>query len=320
MSKVSKVSKVMQLAYGQMAPFALKALIQSFKVAAIITPPAGKNLYRSHRVLPVETLAHQHRIPIIKSDKFSDLEAALTKYQPQAILIASYHKVIPASILGLSKFINIHHGDLPRWRGRANVNWAIILGKKFIGLTFHEAIPDLDAGAIYAQFKIPITDRDTVKTVYDKINRYVQKYSTPVVKKVLQGYAGRPQRGQPTYCITRLPEDGLIDWSQSTLAIDRLVRALTHPYPGAFTYFNGKKLIVWKTVIPRQSRRYVGRIPGRIALIHKNLGVEVLTGDSSIIITSVTYGQKQGNATDFIKSVNASLGINWVELYERSLR
>lgn len=317
---MSKVSKVMQLAYGQMAPFALKALIQSFKVMAIITPPAGKNLYRSHQVLPVETLAHQHRIPIIKSDKFSDLEAALTKYQPQAILIASYHKVIPPAILKLSKFINIHHGDLPRWRGRANVNWAIILGKKFISLTFHEAIPDLDAGAIYAQFKIPITDWDTVKTVYDKINHTVQTRTAAIINQVLSGFKGRPQRGQPTYCITRLPEDGLIDWSQSTVAIDRLVRALTHPYPGAFTYFNGKKLTVWKTVIPRQPHRYVGRIPGRIALIHKNLGVEVLTGNSSIIITSVSYAKKQDNAANFIKSVNASLGINWVEFYERSLR
>ena len=71
---MSPAPKVVQLAYGQMAPFALKALLQSFKVAAIITPPAGKNLYRSHRVLPVETLAQQHRIPIIKSDKLSDLE------------------------------------------------------------------------------------------------------------------------------------------------------------------------------------------------------------------------------------------------------
>lgn len=317
---MSNTIKVLQLAYGQMAPFALESLLSSFKVTAIITPPAGKNLYRPQKNLAVETLARQHHIPIIKSDKFSDLETAINKYQPQAVLIASYHKVIPASILGLSKFINIHHGDLPRWRGRANVNWAIILGKKFIGLTYHEAIPDLDAGAIYAQLKIPIIDRDTVKTVYDKINRYVQKYSAPVIKKVLQSYAGRPQRGQPTYCITRLPEDGLIDWSQSTVTIDRLVRALTHPYPGAFTYFNGKKLTVWKTVIPRQPRRYVGRIPGRIALIHKNLGVEVLTGNSSIILTSVTYGHQSGNATDFIKSVNASLGINWVEAYEHSLR
>lgn len=317
---MSNVPKVIQLAYGQMAPFALKSLLQLFKVMAIVTPPAGKSLYRSEHVLPVETLAHQHHIPIIKSDKFFDLEAALKKYRPQAVLIASYHKIIPAAILKLSRFINIHHGDLPRWRGRANVNWAIILGKKFIGLTFHEAIPDLDAGAIYAQFKIPITDKDTVKTVYSKINHYVQARAVLVVTKVLRGYRGRVQLGQPTYCITRLPEDGLIDWTKKTIEINRLVRALTHPYPGAFTYFNDKKLTVWETIIPKNPRRYVGRIPGRLALIHKNLGVEVLTGDSSIIITSVSYGKKQGNAANFIKSVNASLGINWLDIYERSLR
>lgn len=315
-----KKLKVLQLAYGQMAPFAFTSLLQPFEVVAIVTPPAGRNLYRSQTTLPVEVLAGKHNIPIIKSDKFSELGTAIKKYQPQVVLIASYHKVIPAPILSLSKFINIHHGDLPRWRGRANVNWAIILGKKFIGLTFHEAIPDLDAGNNYAQFKIPITNQDTVSTMYDKINHMVQTRTAPIIKKVLAGFKGRPQRGQATYCITRLPQDGLIDWTKKTLEIDRLVRALTHPYPGAFTYFNGRKFTVWKAIIPKNPRRYLGRIPGRIALIHKGLGVEVLTGDSSIIITSASYGKKLANASDFIKSINASLGINWVDLYERSFR
>lgn len=312
--------KLLQLAYGDMAPLALKTLLSSFEVAAIITPPPGENLYRREAILPVEKLAHKHKIRIIRSDKFTDLEQAVTKYRPQAVVIASYNQIIPDRILRLTKFINLHHGDLPRWRGRANVNWAIILGKKFIGLTFHQAAPDLDAGPIYAQFRIPITNQDTVKTVYDKINATIERHLVPVVNKVLRGFKGRPQRGQPTYCVTRLPEDGLIDWTKKTIEINRLVRALTHPYPGAFTYFNGKKLTVWETVIPRQPRRYIGRIPGRIALIHKNLGVEVITGDSSIIITSTSYGKKQDSAANFIKSVNASLGINWVDLYERSLR
>ena len=312
--------KVLLLAYGQMAPPALKSLLASYEVVSIITPPAGKNLYRSQIHLPVETLARQHHIPIIKSDKFTDLEKVVKQYQPLAVLIASYHKVIPDSILGLCKFVNIHHGDLPRWRGRANVNWAIILGKKFIGLTFHQAIPDLDAGAIYAQYKIPITNLDTVKTVYDKINHHVLQHSSSVIRQVLDGYVGKLQQGQATYCITRLPQDGLIDWHQSSLQINRLVRALTHPYPGAFTYYNGKKMIIWETVIPPHPRRYITRIPGRISLIHKGRGVEILTGNTSIIITSVTYGRQNGVASDFIKSVNASLGINLVELYERSLR
>lgn len=312
--------KLLQLAYGDMAPLALKTLLSSFEVVAIITPPPGKNLYRRETILPVEKLAHKHKVRIIRSDKFTDLEQAVIKYRPQAAVIASYNQIIPDRILCLTKFINLHHGDLPRWRGRANVNWAIILGKKFIGLTFHQAAPDLDAGPIYAQFRIPITNQDTVKTVYDKINATIEKHLVPVVNKVLRGFKGRPQRGQPTYCVTRLPEDGLIDWTQTTAQIDRLIRALTHPYPGAFTYLDGQRLTVWEAVIPHQPRRYLGRIPGRIALIHKQIGVEVLTGDSSIILTSVTYGRKTGTAADFIKTVKTTLGINWIEVYERLFR
>ena len=193
------------------------------------------------------------------------------------------------------------------------------MGKKYIGLTIHQAIPDLDAGAIYAQYRIPITDSDTVATIYAKINVTVKAKISTIVKKVLLGFQGRPQRGQPTYCVTRLPQDGLIDWHQKTIQIDRLIRALTKPYPGAFTYVNGKKLIIWIAETPQRPRRYVGRIPGRIALLHPG-GVEVLTGDSSLILKTVNYAGYEGNARDFIATIKLSLGINWVELYEHCLR
>jgi len=314
---LKKRAKILQLAYGEMAPHALQTLSQHFKVCAIITPSLTD---RSHRQpLPVEVTAKKLCIPIIRDSRLSTIEQAVKKYQPQAIVIASYDKIIPAKTLNLTKFINIHHGDLPRWRGRANINWAIILGKKYIGLTIHQAIPDLDAGAIYAQYRIPITDSDTVATIYAKINVTVKAKISTIVKKVLLGFQGRPQRGQPTYCVTRLPQDGLIDWHQKTIQIDRLIRALTKPYPGAFTYVNGKKLIIWIAETPQRPRRYVGRIPGRIALLHPD-GVEVLTGDSSLILKTVNYAGYEGNARDFIATIKLSLGINWVELYEHCLR
>ncbi len=314
-----KKPNIIQLAYGQTAPYAFKSLIKRFNIACIITPGPKISLYRDKKTLEVEKLAQKHKVKIIKNNSFAKLEAAVKKYQPKAVIISSYNKVIPPKILSQSTFINAHHGDLPRWRGRANVNWAIILGKKFIGLTIHQAAPDLDAGPIYAQYKISINQKDTVKTVYDKMNKRVEKSLAQVIARVIKGFKGRPQKGKSTYCITRLPQDGLIDWSKSTIEIDRLVRALTKPYPGAFTYFNNQKMIVWQTQIPKKPRKYAASIPGRVSLIHKK-GVEVLTGDGSIILTQVTLGKKSGNAAEFIKSVKTSLGIDWVSLYESTLR
>lgn len=309
----NKKPKVLQLAYGGMAPYVLKALVGKYEVVGIITPDKGISLYRSQKILPVEKLAKAHQIPIIPSNSFKKLEETVKKTKPDVVLIASYNKVIPHQILNLSKFINIHHGDLPRWRGRANVNWAIILGKKFVGLTFHQAAPDLDAGAIYAQFKIPIGTKDTVATIYQKINNLVETKSPQVINQVIKGYKGKKQTGKATYCITRLPEDGLIDWNQTTAEIDRLIRSLTQPYPGAFTYFNNRKLIIWQAEIPKKPRNYVTRIPGRVSLIHPH-GVEVLTGDSSIIITQVSFNKKTQLANKIIKSVKTTLGINLVKL------
>lgn len=308
--------RIIQLAYGQMGPSALKALVKEFSVKAIVTPSPELGLYRSQKTLPVETLAEHYGVPVVQDDSFLGLEKTIKKYKPDAVVIASYNKIIPDNILKLSHFINIHHGDLPRWRGSANVNWAIMLGKKSIVVTIHRAIPNLDAGPIYAKFTIPISGQDTVKTVYDKLNRKLELNVAQIVTKVLHGYPGVPQRGEPSYCLIRMPEDGLINWTKTTREIDRFIRALTKPYPGAFTYLDDRRLTIWEAKIPRESRHYVARIPGRVALIHKD-GVEVLTGDGSILLTRVEYQGREGNARDFIKSIRTTLGINWVKWYEK---
>lgn len=306
--------KIILLGYGLMAPYAFKSLSTKFDISTLIIETAKLGDTTS---TTLRKLAKANKTKVITTNDAKEIQKSIASDKPDVLVICSYNKILPPVILDQLHCINVHHGDLPRWRGRANLNWAILTGRKYVGVTIHKAVSDLDAGNIFAQYKIPITNDETIRTLYEKVNSIVLNNLANVVEKVLAGDEGKKQVGLPTYCCTRLPEDGMINWTDSSKNIDRFIRALTKPFPGAFTYFNGKKMIIWDSQIPNRPRKYEGRIPGRIILLHKNVGVEVLTGDSSIILKNVTIGSAEGLASEFIKSVKTSLGINWVQLYER---
>lgn len=308
------MKKVGLFAYGETGASAFKGLVDSYELVWVIIPPY--NGLRVQDSSEVEKLAVEKGVKIVRINSAKDVCDLISKDLPDIVVISSYNKILPKEILGLTKFINIHHGDLPRWRGRANINWAILLGRKEIGLTFHEAIPNLDAGRIYARFMVSISDTDTVKNVYDKFNLIIEKEMENVIEKVLSGFQGEEQKGEATYCCTRIQEDGLIDWSKDSLTIDRLIRALTKPYSGAFTYFNNKKLIIWDAEIPKELKKYEGRIPGRVISVNKDLGVEVLTGDSSLTIKDVNYEGEDLDISRLVRSTKDTLGINFVQLLE----
>ena len=214
-------NRVGLFAYGEMGISALETLIKDFDLLWVIVRDnsSAKDLANSLKIKTIQVNSEEEIFNLVKNT------------HPDIVVISSYDKILSARILKLTKFMNVHHGDLPRWRGRANINWAIILGRKEIGLTFHEATPDLDAGDIYAQYMIPINQEDNVKTIYDKVNLLTKENMAEIVKKVLKGYGGLKQKGFPTYCCTRLPEDGYIDWTKSTQEIFNMIRALTRPLP-----------------------------------------------------------------------------------------
>ncbi len=301
-------------AFGEMGASALRALLNNLRVKWVILPyledqtDTEKSTYNLARTSGIPTFLVKSNLEV--GNIFKD-------DHPDIVLVCSYNKVLPEKVLKKAKFVNVHLGDVPKFRGRANVNWAIILGMKSICISVHEVVPDLDAGNIYKKINIKITNDDTVGMVYAKINDQLEKNIASILDKVLGGFRGEAQVGEGTYCCTRLPNDGIIDWNLTSREIYDFIRAQTHPYPGAFTFFDGKRMTIWDADIPKKPKKYVGRIPGRVIEIHKNYGVEILTGDSSIVIKQITYGDKNLNSSEIIKSVKKSLGIDIVAIYER---
>ena len=180
----------------------------------------------------------------------------------------------------------MHYAPLPRYRGRANVNWAVINGEAETAITVHVMAPGLDAGNVLYQERVPIGPDDTVGDLYARLNGVQREILGETVARHLAGYAGDPQdeRGA-TYGCTRVPADGRDRLVGSTAHVHALVRGLAPPYPGAHTYLDGRRLAVLRTSVLAEPPRYVGRVPGRVVGRSIRSGhADVLTGDGVLRI------------------------------------
>jgi methionyl-tRNA formyltransferase len=269
---------------------------------------------------PVVNLADKVGIPIFSDVSQKNIRSLLLKFNPDCVVVSSYNQILPSDLIELSTFINVHYSPLPHYRGRANVNWAIINDEPCAAITIHKIIPELDSGNILFQKLIPIRFDDTVADLYDMLNDIQRQHLGETVVKVLNGYEGVLQNSaEATYCCTRLPEDGEINWSAFTRSIDCFIRALVSPFPGAYTHFQEKKLLVWQAKPINNSLTYVGRIPGRVIGRSKTEGyVDVLTGDGVLRIFEVQFeGEERTAAANVIKSVKSTLGLRMSDLLNR---
>lgn len=308
--------KVLLIGLGTTTLSALESLLSRCNVQGIV-----RNVdIVSNSNDPVVNLAEQAGIPIFSDISQQSIKSLLLKFNPDCVVVSSYHQILPPELTEISTFINVHYSPLPYYRGRANVNWAVINDESRVAITIHQIVPELDSGNILFQQLIPLQFDDNVANIYDKLNEIQQQHLAETVIKACHGYKGVPQNHtQATYCCTRLPEDGEIDWSATTRSIDCSIRALVSPFPGAYTYFQGKKLLIQSAKSLHNPPIYVGRIPGRIIGRSKTEGyVDVLTGDGILRIFEVQFeGEEKTAAANVIKSVKSTLGLRMSDLLHR---
>ncbi len=210
------------------------------------------------RGIPVytpESLRDEHWVDVIRDTS------------PDFIFSFYYRYMIPPSILQIPRVaaLNLHGSLLPKFRGRAPVNWVLVKGEHETGVTLHEMLEKPDAGNIIAQEKVGIDFEDDVNTLYVKMSEAARRLMVGILPKLADGtFVRSPQVGPSTYFGGRKPQDGLIMWQQDAMSIYNLTRAVTHPYPGAFTFLDGRKLFVWKSC-PRDDAADGGfRRPGEV--------------------------------------------------------
>lgn len=199
----------------------------------------------------VAALARTHGLPVFTppSLKEGSIGAQIRELDPDVVYSFYYRNMIPKCILEIPRrgALNMHGSLLPRYRGRVPINWAIIHGESETGATLHHMVARADAGPIVDQEAVAISPCDTAHTVFLKVTDAAVKVLARSHDAILAGTA--PCRAQDEALATtfgaRRPEDGRIDWNRPAAEIFNLVRALTHPYPGAFSEIRGRKFYVW---------------------------------------------------------------------------
>ena len=236
--------------------------------------------------------AREHGVPVQTPEKVNTPESIerIAALRPDLILSVYYRNMISAKILGLAPLgaFNLHGSLLPKYRGRAPINWAVLHGEPRIGMTLHRMVRAPDAGAIVDQEGVGIGPRDTAEQAFRKVLPCARHVLERQIDALLAGTAKEtPQDdSQATYFGGRKPEDGRIAWTQTSRQIFNLIRAVTDPYPGAFTDLGPARLMVWWAEPDSPATRGRRGRPGEILSLAP---LVVATGDGALELTRTEW-------------------------------
>jgi methionyl-tRNA formyltransferase len=234
---------------------ALDVLLDSeAEVAEVVTLPAERAASTSGFV-DLEPLARAHGVAVRRCADINSAESVrhVRDLRPDLMVVTGWTRLLSAELLGVPPrgVVGFHASLLPRYRGRAPVNWAILRGEARTGNTMMYLDADVDTGDIIDQQAVPINLDDTCATVYAKVGQAGADMLGRHLRALLDGTAARrpqgPADGPPLP--KRTPGMGITDWNQSARAVHDWIRALTWPYPGAFGFLAGRKVMLWGSAV-----------------------------------------------------------------------
>ena len=260
----------------------------------------------------VSKFAEKNNIPcyLMKENmKEEPLLSFIEEVNPEFGVVVGWYHIVPGMLLEKFRFAGLHASLLPDYSGGAPLVWAIINGEKKTGITFFCFDKGVDNGDIIGQEEVEITERDTIKTLYDKIEIKGFSLLSEYLPKIASGSTdfSKQDDSQRNVFPQRSPGDGKIDWASDAKTIYNFVRAQTQPYPGAFCTYNNSKLIIWEAAYSA-GRDEESTTSGEVIDIDESGSVTVATGDGNLILSKVSYVEKEGQAADIIKTTGEILG------------
>ncbi len=312
--KMEDVLKVVFWGTPEFAVESLKALINSHhEVVGIVTQP-DKPKGRGKKVQPppVKVLAEKFGIPVFQPEKIkgnTELYKKLKELKPDIFVVVAYGKILPKDIIDLPKYktVNVHASLLPEYRGAAPIHRAIMEGKNKTGVCIMEITEELDAGDVYQCLEIPITDRDDIKSVHDRLAKAGAELLVDTLNKIEKGKIKKiPQEhSRATYAKPIKKEEGKINWERSARDIFNQVRALKI-WPKAFSNFRDTQLKILDCEIIDESST---GCPGEIVDIVKDEGFIVQTGKGKILVKKVQFpNSKPISAGDAVRGYHIEKG------------
>ncbi len=296
---------------------ALEAVIAAgHEVCCVVTQPdKPKGRGREIQISPVKECALRHGIVVFQPVKIKmpDAVEELRKYKAELFVVAAFGQLLSSEILHMPKYgcINIHASLLPKYRGAAPIQWAILNGETETGVTIMQMDEGLDTGDMLAKRIVPISETDTGNSLHDKLMEAGAALVTEIIPLIGEGKITPERQNDADSCYAKRLQksQGEIDWRQDAQTLARLVRGL-NAWPGAYTCFRGKNLKIWETDAGRadescpQGRGAAGCradwLPGCIINVTKDT-IEVQTGSGILALKSVQpEGKKRMPVRDFL--------------------
>ncbi len=284
---------------------ALEALVKGGHqvIAAVTQPDKPKGRGKGMAMPPVKEKAMEFAIPVYQPAKVREegFFRQMRELSPEVIVVAAFGQILPKAILDLPQYgcINIHASLLPKYRGAAPIQWAIINGEKETGVTTMMMDAGLDTGDMLEKTVVPIEEEETAQSLSDKLSAAGGSLILSTLKKVEEGTLTRmPQRDEES-CYAKILQKtlGRIDWNREAKLIERLIRGL-NPWPSAYTTLNGKSLKLWK------AKALLEEYPGEAGQVVKAVGNELLikTGKGTLKAEALQLeGKKRMEADAFLR-------------------
>lgn len=233
-----------------------------------------------------------------------DISQIIADRMPDICFVVGWYRIIPMNVINLVPrgFIGIHNSLLPAYRGQAPLVWAMMQEETEVGFSLFSLMDGMDEGDIWAQERVEISEDTYIGDVLREFERRIEVLFEKIYMKIILGsISPSPQNGEISYGGKRYPDSGKINWNMNAKKIVYAIHAQSEPYPGAYTIWNQKKLIIWKA--RRFNHNFFG-IPGHVGLILDG-EVVVACGDSTaVILEEIEYGDFRGNTREIIKSLD----------------
>lgn len=256
---------------------------------------------------PVKTLALEHDIPVFQPNtlKNEDEQARLRELAPEVIIVVAYGKLLPKAVLDIPPHgcINVHGSLLPRWRGAAPIQWAVIAGDEMAGVTTMQMAEGLDTGDMLLTYETKVGEKETAGELFDRLAQSGAELLTQTLVK-LDEITPRPQDdAQSCYAHMLDKQMAVIDWGKSAHEIDCLIRGL-NPWPIALTTLSGERLKVFA------AEKAAGNgEPGTVLEADPKKGLTVACGEGALGLTEIQLvGGKRMKATDFLRGHAIEVG------------
>lgn len=290
----------------------LEALIGAgHEIVCVVTQPdKPKGRGKALQFPPVKECALKYGIPVFQPVGVKTPESVeeLKKYGAELFVIAAFGQILSSEILHMPKYgcINIHASLLPKYRGAAPIQWAILNGETETGVTIMQMNEGLDTGDMLAKRVVLIEPSDTGDSLHDKLMAAGAELAVETIPRLVRGEIIPEKQNDADSCYARMLKKSLgnIDWSQDAVSLGRLVRGL-NSWPGAYTAFHGKNLKIWEACAGAPEN---GAVPGTVVRVTKE-AIEVQTGKGILILKSVQpEGKKRMQVKDFLLGYPVAAG------------